>query len=265
MFDSVVMRGVLGAGLVVLGLGGGLAATSPTWAAPYSTGCYAGAEGNGYFAASKNTCAAPTASGGGDRWDTTGFVGLSVPIGEDFNPHLAVGIRHTNVNSSNFVYGAEINASVSLITGLEDAQFRLLAIAGKADALSIGLLGNAGIGWDTKANSLLLNAGVQVPYARFFIDYTIEDSALRAFIEANSYGKIEAVQGAVACGPGTVLADGAEILKKWANSIVPTTATGDIFNGFYDYFGTGVFSGTPSTAFVDGKTCYGQAKPQPLA
>lgn len=264
MIDSFLARVALGAGLVAAGFIGGIALASPAWAASAvpTTGCYAGPEGNDQFAFGKNACAAPTGSGGGERWDTRGFIGISVPLGEDFNPHLAVGLRHTNVNGSNVVYGGEINASISLITGLEDAQFRLLAIAGKADALGIGLLGNAGIGWDTRANSVLLNAGLQVPYARFFVDYTIDDSSLRAFFEANSYGKIEAVQSTVSCGPGTVVADGAEILQKWANAVTPMSVTGDIFNGFFDFFGTGTFSGTPSAAFVDGKTCYTQGKPR---
>lgn len=266
MFDSFLARAALGAGLIASGLVGGLALAVPTQAAPLPTGCYAGAEGNGSFRFSGNACSAPTSSGGGDRWDTTGFVGISVPIGEDFNPHLAVGVRHTNVNAGNAVYGGEINASISLIKGLEDAQFRLLAIAGNADALGIGLLGNAGIGWDTRANSVLLNAGLQVPYARFFIDYTIDDSSLRAFFEANSYGKIETVQSIVSCGAGTVLADGAEILQKWAKAKSGTNVSGNIFNGSFDFLGfPDTFSGAPSEAFVDGKTCYQQGTPQILS
>ena len=265
MFDSFVARAALGVGLLAAGLVGGAALTVPAQAGALPTGCYAGAEGNASFQFSGNACSAPTSSGGGDRWDTTGFIGISIPIGEDFNPHLAAGLRHTNVNASNFVYGGEINASISLIKGLEDAQIRVLAIVGNADALGIGLLGNAGIGWDTRANSVLLNAGLQVPYARFFIDYTIDDSALRAFFEANSYGKIETVQSKVSCGAGTVLADGAEILQKWATAKSATNVSGDIFNGSFDFFGfPDRFSGAPSEAFVDGSTCYKQATPLPV-
>lgn len=262
MFESFGARAAFGVAVVAFGtVFGGVPLVTPVHAA---TGCYSGPEGNFGFDISGNACAAPTgASGGSDRWDTTGFVGISFSIGDGFNPHLAVGLRHTNVNASNFVYGGEINASISLTKGMDDAQIRLLAIAGNANALGVGLLGNAGIGWDTQANSLLLNAGLQVPYARFFIDYTIEDKALRAFLEANSYGKIDAVQSTLTCGPGTILADGAEILENWADALGGTGVTGDIFDGSFTYFFPNVFLGTPSSAFVNGQTCYTPGNPTP--
>ncbi|MHA6691630.1 hypothetical protein [Devosia sp. A449] len=258
MLDSFLPRAALGAGLLALGMVGGLALTSPAWAAPAVSGCYAGSEGNSGFAYGGNACSAPTGSAGSDRWDTTGFIGLSFSIGDGFNPHLAVGLRHTNVNPSNFVYGGEINASVSLIKGLEDMQVRLLGIAGDAGTLGVGLLGNAGIGWDFGANSLLLNAGLQVPYARFFIDYTVDDSALRAFLEANSYGRIETVQNTLTCGSGTVLANGAEMLQQWASVLPSTGVSGDIFAGSILFPGafTEAFAGAPSTAFVNGQSCF---------
>lgn len=220
------------------------------------SGCYAPvdgeiySEGNIYFALGNNTCAAPSGSGS-DRWDTSAFIGLSVPIGESFNPHLAVGIRHTNIGANNFVYGGEINASVSLVKGLEDAQIRLLGIAGGADILGVGLLGNAGIGWDIGAESVLLNAGLQVPYARMFVDYAIDGNSLRAFLEANSYGQIGTI-----CGEGAVLADGAGILQQWAEVMGATDVEGDIFNGSFNWYGPDFFSGSPSDAFVGGQTCY---------
>jgi hypothetical protein len=221
------------------------------------SGCYAGIEGNSLFAQGENACFAPTGSAGSDRWDTTGFVGISFSIGDGFNPHLAVGLRHTNVNANNFVYGGEINASISLTKGLEDTQVRLLGIAGNAGTLGVGLLGNAGIGWDFGANSLLLNAGLQVPYARFFIDYTVDDRSLRAFLEANSYGKIETVQNTLTCGNGTVLANGAQMLQQWAGVLHGTNVSGDIFDGSFDGFaGPETFTGTPSNAFVNGQSCF---------
>jgi opacity protein-like surface antigen len=265
MFYSFLPHAMRGAGAVALCLTlGGLALPLPAQALPLpTTGCYDPLdgeiypEGNVYFALGHNSCVAPTAPASvGDRWDTMGFVGLSFSTGEGFTPHLAAGIRHTNVNAAHFVYGGEINASVSLVKGFEDAQVRLLGIAGKADALGVGLLGNAGIGWDLGANSLLLNAGLQVPYARFFIDYTIDDNSLRAFLEANSYGKIDAIQRTATCGAGTVLADGAEILQQWGTSIGATSIAGDIFDGSFDWFGLEEFSGVPSDAFVGGQTCY---------
>jgi hypothetical protein len=132
----------------------------------------------------------------------------------------------------------------------------VLGIAGSANTLGVRLLGNAGIGWDLAANSLLLNAGLQVPYARFFIDYTIDSNSLRAFLEANSYGKIDAVQRTLTCGAGTVQADGAEILQQWAGAISGTDVEGDIFGGSFDWFGPEDFTGVPSDAFVGGQTCY---------
>ena len=223
-----------------------------------TTGCYAAidgeiySEGNIYFALGNNSCAAPNGSDGGtDRWDTTAFVGLSFPIGESFNPHLSAGIRHTNVGASNFVYGGEISASISLIKGLQDARVRLIGLAGNANALGVGLLGNAGIGWDVGAESLLMTAGLQAPHARLLLDFAIDDISLRAFLEANSYGKIGAI-----CGAGTVLADGAGILQLWADVMGATDVEGDIFSGSFDWYGPELFSGTPSSAFSGGETCY---------
>ena len=259
MSISSLPRGPFAASGFALSLALALLLSSPAQAQGLpTTGCYAAidgeiySEGNIYFALGNNSCAAPNGSNGGtDRWDTTAFVGLSVPLGEAFNPHLSAGIRRTNVTAGNFVYGGEINASVSLIKGLEDAQIRMLGIAGGATTLGVGLLGNAGIGWDIGAASLLLNAGVQVPYARLFIDFAVDDSSLRAFLELNSYGRIGAI-----CGAGTVLADGAEILQQWADVMGATDVEGDIFNGAFDWYGPELFSGSPSDAFVGGKTCY---------
>jgi hypothetical protein len=242
---------------------GGFALSIPAQAMPLPpSGCYASGnvdgEGNKLFHDSGHACFAPTSTAGSDRWDTTGYAGISFSIGEDFNPHFSVGLRHTNVNAGNFVYGGEVNASVSLIKGLEDAQIRLLGIAGNANTLGVGLLGNAGIGWDLGANSLLLNAGLQVPYARLFVDYTIDDNSLRAFFEANSYGRIEAVQNSLTCGAGTIIANGAEILRQYADLSGGTDVSGDIFDGFFNFEPSWpqYFTGTPSAAFVDGQTCF---------
>ena len=76
----------------------------------------------------------------------------------------------------------QANVSISLVKGLKDTQLRLLAIAGSADFANTDLLANAGLGWDVGKNSLLLNAGLQVPYARAFLDYTISDASFRAFL-----------------------------------------------------------------------------------
>lgn len=260
MSCSFRRRGVLAEGVVALLLAlGPLLLSSPAQAQGLpTTGCYAPiqgeiyAEGNIYFALGNNSCVTPNGSGGGtDRWDTTAFIGLSFPIGESFNPHLSAGVRHTNVGADSFVYGGEVNASVSLIKGLRDARVRLIGIGGNASALGVGLLGNAGIGWDVGAESLLMTAGLQVPHARLFIDYVVDDNSLRAFLEANSYGKIGTI-----CGAGTVLADGAGILQQWGDVMGATDVEGDIFSGSFDWNGPEVFSGAPSAAFAGGQTCY---------
>jgi hypothetical protein len=186
---------------------------------------------------------------------------VSFSIGDGFNPHLDAGVRATNVNPSNFVSGGELNVSISLLKGIRDTQLRLLGIAGSADVGGTDLLGNAGIGWDVGKNSLLLNAGLQVPYARGFLDYTISDQSLRAFLEANSYGKIQAVQDTVTCGTGTVLETPSQVANDWVQKFYDTnySVAGDIFTGIIEMNGTPTDSfvgGSPSSAFVNGKTCF---------
>jgi len=218
--------------------------------------CYDTVSSSGANASYYGICSAPTGTGASDnRWDTTGFVGLSVPIDGGFHPHLDVGIRETNVNSDNFVWGLEQNVSISLLTGLRDTQVRFLGVAGTADLGGTDLLGNAGVGWDIGKQQMLLNAGVQVPYARAFLDYTISDRALRAFLEVNSYGKIQQVQNTLSCGAGTVLENGTQINQQLASSApFLGTASGDIFTGT---LGADTYNGTPSTTnFVNNQTCF---------
>ena len=181
---NAILRAMLAvcAGAVLI-LSSALALTAPAQADPTNT-CFATYSGPAatVFLGAGNVCAAPTLSGGDSRWDTRGYVGLSFSIGDGFNPHLDVGVRETNVSPTNLVYGGEANVSISLVKGLKDTQLRLLAIAGSADFANTDLLANAGLGWDVGKNSLLLNAGLQVPYARAFLDYTISDASFRAFL-----------------------------------------------------------------------------------
>ena len=168
---NAILRAMLAvcAGAVLI-LSSALALTAPAQADPTNT-CFATYSGPAatVFLGAGNVCAAPTLSGGDSRWDTRGYVGLSFSIGDGFNPHLDVGVRETNVSPTNLVYGGEANVSISLVKGLKDFA-------------NTDLLANAGLGWDVGKNSLLLNAGLQVPYARAFLDYTISDASFRAFL-----------------------------------------------------------------------------------
>ena len=223
-----------------------------------STGCYADTPpllNTGYFdfASGGNSCSAPTLGGGSDRWDTTAYIGLSFSIGGDgVKPHFDAGVRETNVNANNQVYGGEANFSLSLVDWLNDAQLRLLALGGTTT-----VLGNAGVGWDFGKHSFLLNAGAQVPHVRGFVDFTVDDKTMRAFLEINSYGQIEAVQHTLTCGAGTVIENASQILNDWGNLIGASNITGDIFSGsLYTYGSTGTFGGTPSPNFSNGLTCF---------
>jgi hypothetical protein len=246
-------------------------------AAGFDSSCYASAPigfGASYFEDSGNDCAAPTttttatSSGSTNRWDTTGYVGISFSIGDgSFTPHLNLGLRETNVNNAGFVFGGEANMSLSLAHWLDDTQFRLLGLVGNS-----WVQGNGGIGWDVGKHAFILNAGVQAPYTRVFIDYALEAKTLRAFFELNSLSEIQAaqelttMQTKITCGAGT-LDTPQQILSTWANILGgPGDVMGDIFNGSIvaPPFGTRTFTGTPSTtAFANGKTCYTPGTPEP--
>ena len=253
----------IGAALAVLGL----SSAAQAFFIPH-TNCYSGAEGNTYFAIGGNTCSAPTSTttttttGSSNRWDTTGFVGLSFSIGDgSFTPHIDLGVRETNVDTSGFVSGGEANLSVSL-KDWNDTQFRVLGLVGEN-----WLLGNAGIGWDIGKHSFILNGGAQAPYVRAFVDYAVDAKTWRAFLELNSLGQIQAaqeltvMQTTVSCGAGTVLANPTQILGDWASLMGGTSVVGDIFAGSFNssFFGTQTFAGSQSTTtFLNGQTCYTQ-------
>jgi hypothetical protein len=247
-------------------------------AAGFDSSCYAsapgGLNGTSYFEESGNDCAAPTTttttttSGSSNRWDTTGYVGISFSIGDgSFTPHLNLGVRETNVNTAGFVYGGEANMSLSLTHWFDDTQFRLLGLVGNS-----WVQGNGGVGWDVGKHAFILNAGVQAPYTRVFIDYALEAKTLRAFFELNSLRR----------NPGRSRADddaNQNHLRHWyagdaaANSqqLVkhvgwPRRCPGGhfqrVYRGLSERFQP--FTGTPSTAaFVNGKTCYTPGTPDP--
>ena len=264
-------------GVYALLLSSGFAVIGSATDAQADSSCYA-APGpsftpNNYFslaAYDSYSCVQPASSStttsvttAGHRWDTTAFVGVSLPIGEAFNPHFDFGVRETDVNTAGFVYGAEANASISLLKGLKDTQFRLLGLVG-----STMLQGNAGVGWDADSRALLLNAGLQVPYVRGFLDYRVDNRTLRASLELNSLSAIRAaaqmqeVTQAPTCSAGK-LDDKDQAFTDLLANLNGTATNGDIFVGSFVWSAglTAIAGGTPSTAWVNNQTCFSTSPP----
>lgn len=202
-----------------------------------------------------SSCAAPTAgSSTGSRWDTRAFVGLAVSFGTgDYSPkggvHLTAGVRRTNIAADNNVYGAELHASINLLEW-KDIQIRGLGLFGNRN-----VLGNAGLGFDVFKLTPLAVAGVQIPYARAFVDLYAFSWDVRGFAEANTYGRIQPIRPSLpSCSGNATLSDQDQAATAFNNGIGWTGITGGIMTGTLASFGP--INGQPSTAWVNNKTCF---------
>ena len=253
-------------------------ATTPAFAvSPGTTGCYASANTTdtiafpvGYtldqgLASYGVKCEAPS-GGGGARWDTTAFVGLSVSFGTgDKSPnggvHLTAGVRRTNVNADGRVYGGEGHASINLAK-LQDIQVRALGLYGNRSAL-----GNGGIGLDFGKSQPVVSAAAQIPFARILVDFHSFDKDLRVFLEGNTYSKIRKSSSGGACNLGAKKVD-----ENGAASIVNTAAptsypifTGGFLTGSFapntDFNVYKPVNGIASSNWVSGQTCFSIGAP----
>jgi hypothetical protein len=267
---SIFAQTGLAALLFCCGLSVLAVAISPTGALADSS-CYtfanvgeSGPDGMGSFSCEpRSATTVTTTTGESHRWDTTAYVGVSLPIGEAFNPHFDFGVRETNVGTSGFVYGVEANSSVSLLKGLQDSQVRLLGVVG-----GTLLQGTGGVGWDVGHDAFMLNIGLQVPYVRGFLDYHLDDKTLRAAMELNTIGAIRAAQQmteinqSLGCAGTSRLDTASQALADLASFLGFANPSGsdDIFNGRIDNSpGPGFFAvsrGTPSSAWTNGQTCF---------
>lgn len=204
------------------------------------------------------SCGAPTAGAAtGSRWDTRAFIGIAVSFGTgDYSPkggvHLTAGVRRTSVSADNSVYGAELHGSINLLEW-KDIQIRALGLFGDRN-----VLGNAGLGFDVLKLNPLAVAGVQIPYARAFVDLYAIDWNIRAFAEANTYGRIQPIRpSAPSCASPASLSNEQQAAQQVNSFIGANVLNGGILTGS---LGNLPINGQPSTAWVNGVTCFGQTR-----
>lgn len=202
------------------------------------------------------SCAAPTAGAAtGSRWDTRAFIGIAVSFGTgDYSPkggvHLTAGVRRTNVSADNSVYGGELHGSINLLEW-KDIQIRALGLFGNRN-----VLGNAGVGFDVFKLNPLAVAGVQIPYARAFVDLYAIDWNVRAFAEANTYGRIQPIRpSAPSCTSPASLSNEQQAAQQVNSFIGANVLNGGILTGS---LGNLPINGQPSSAWANGVTCFGQ-------
>ena len=201
------------------------------------------------------SCAAPTAGAPtGSRWDTRAFIGLAVSFGTgDYSPkggvHLTAGVRRTNISADNSVYGAELHGSINLLEW-KDIQIRGLGLFGNRN-----VLGNAGVGFDVFKLTPLAVAGVQIPYARAFVDVYAFNWNVRGFAEANTYGRIQPIKPSLpSCGGNASLSDQDQAATAANNAFGIPVFAGGIMTGSIPF--AGQINGRQSAAWVDDKTCF---------
>ena len=225
-----------------------------------TSNCYSNATtGSGAYYADQalvvfgSSCAAPTAGAPtGSRWDTRGFVGLAFSFGTgDYSPkggvHLTAGVRRTNIAADNNVYGGELHASINLLEW-KDIQIRGLGLFGNRN-----VLGNAGLGFDIFKLTPLAVAGVQIPYARAFVDLYAFSWDVRGFAEANTYGRIQPIKPSLpSCGGNASLSDQDQAAATFNSKGFPFF-TGGIMSGSTLF--AGAINGQQSAAWVNNKTC----------
>ena len=231
-----------------------------------STNCYSNPSGlaqlvEGAMGAAGFTCAAPTVGAAtGSRWDTRAFVGLAFSFGTgDYSPkggvHLTAGVRRTNIAADNNVYGAELHGSINLLEW-KDIQIRGLGLFGNRN-----VLGNAGVGFDVFKLTPLAVAGVQIPYARAFVDLYAFSWDVRGFAEANTYGRIQPIRpSAPSCTSPASLENEQQASQQFKNYAPGFPLNGGILTGS---LGAAPINGQPSAAWVNGVTCFGQTA-QPI-
>lgn len=207
----------------------------------------------------QSSCTAPTGGAAtGSRWDTRAFVGLAVSFGTgDYSSkggvHLTAGVRRTNVSADNSVYGAELHGSINLLEW-KDIQLRALGLFGNRD-----VLGNAGLGFDILKLTPLAVAGVQIPYARAFVDLYAFNWNVRGFAEVNTYGRIQPVQPSMpSCAADATLSNEQQAATAINNALFPFYSGGIMTGSVYNFTSNSFLpiSGQPSSAWVNNQTCF---------
>ena len=93
-----------------------------------------------------------------ERDDTTGFVGLNIPLTPTPHVRVVLGVRKTTVGSGGDVAGGEVRLSFDPWT-LGGVQVRALALRGTVD--HAGLMGG---GWDFASGKPFGTLGVALPH-----------------------------------------------------------------------------------------------------
>jgi hypothetical protein len=93
-------------------------------------------------------------------------------------PQLTLGIRSLHVKSSDSVNGADANIRIKIKDGLSIDSTRINYVGGNRDTL-----GNLGLGYSFKRQSLIGVGAIQSPYLRLGSDFILKDKSLNPFIE----------------------------------------------------------------------------------
>lgn len=146
-------------------------------------------------------CVAPAGGSASSNTETVGFLGLQWNFGSNA-PELILGLRHTNTQADDRVYGGKVDLAFPLGKDLFTPTVRVLGLAGNVD-----FQGELGMGIDTRSMSPLLAIGLQVPYANLGANYVFGDG-FRPYVGFNSLERPSSRAGTgLSCPPNYVLID----------------------------------------------------------
>lgn len=170
-------------------------------------------------------CAAPVSDGAVKQKTTRWYTGLVWELGgqHGMKPDIVFGVRSLSVKNIDSVSGGDANLRFRIKdSSLSLDSARLAYVSGKPSALA-----NAGLGYSFTHSSPIVTGAVQGGYLRLSSDYLFNQNKFQFFGELNTLKKPEkAGSGQLSCAnPDFVLGDADDTV--------------------------------PSSAIVNGKTCWG--------
>lgn len=130
-----------------------------------------------------------------ERTDTTGFVGITIPLAANPQIHVNFGVRQVIVGSGGDVAGGELRLSFDPWS-LGGFQLRGLAIGGTVDHS-----GMIGAGWDFASGMPFATLGVGLPHVSAVADIGLAGLVPQFALGLDSLGQVEAPDPVVVLSP----------------------------------------------------------------